>query len=90
MPARTALGLVYVKDAGKGPVLAFHMWTEVWVQGQWMGIDAVWGEGGVGAEPSEDHRPFLERHADAGAAGRGDARHGQDQGRGDGGEIKVV
>ncbi len=50
LPARTALGLVYDKDAAKGPVLAFHMWTEVWVQGQWMGIDAVWGEGGVGAD----------------------------------------
>ena len=50
IPARTALGLVYDNDAAKGPVLAFHMWTEVWVEGQWMGIDAVWGEGGVGAD----------------------------------------
>jgi transglutaminase-like putative cysteine protease len=50
LPARTALGLVYDKDAAKGPVLAFHMWTEVWVQDQWMDIDAVWGEGGVGAD----------------------------------------
>jgi transglutaminase-like putative cysteine protease len=50
LPARTALGLVYDKDTVKGPVLAFHMWTEVWVEGQWMDIDAVWGEGGVGAD----------------------------------------
>jgi hypothetical protein len=50
IPARTALGLVYDIDPDKGPVLAFHMWTEVWVKGQWMGIDAVWGEGGVGAD----------------------------------------
>jgi hypothetical protein len=50
IPARTALGLVYDKDPTKGPVLAFHMWTEVWVKNQWMGIDAVWGEGGVGAD----------------------------------------
>ena len=50
LPARTALGLVYDTDQDKGPVLAFHMWTEVWVKGQWMGIDAVWGEGGVGAD----------------------------------------
>ena len=49
LPARTALGLVYDKDPEKGPVLAFHMWTEVFVKGQWMSIDAVWGEGGVGA-----------------------------------------
>jgi Transglutaminase-like superfamily len=50
LPARTALGLVYDKDPDRGPILAFHMWTEVWVEGQWMAIDAVWGEGGVGAD----------------------------------------
>ena len=50
VPARTALGLVYDKDPEKGPILAFHMWTEVFVGGRWMGIDAVWGEGGVGAD----------------------------------------
>ncbi|HVS34203.1 MAG TPA: transglutaminase-like domain-containing protein [Gemmataceae bacterium] len=50
IPARTALGLVYDKDPDSGPVLAFHMWTEVWAKGQWMGIDAVWGEGGVVAD----------------------------------------
>jgi transglutaminase-like putative cysteine protease len=48
VPARTALGLVYVDDGGKKPVLGFHMWTEVWVQGQWLGLDAVWGQGSVG------------------------------------------
>jgi hypothetical protein len=50
LPARTALGLVYTEDEKKGPVLAFHMWTEVWVKGQWMGLDATLGEGGVGAD----------------------------------------
>jgi hypothetical protein len=50
VPARTALGLVYTRDPERGPVLAFHMWTEVWIKGQWLGIDAVWGEGGVGAD----------------------------------------
>jgi hypothetical protein len=50
LPARTALGLVYDMDSEKRPVLAFHMWTEVFVDGQWMGIDAVWGEGGIGAD----------------------------------------
>ena len=50
LPARTALGLVYDKDPDKGPILAFHMWTEASVGGRWMGIDAVWGEGGVGAD----------------------------------------
>ena len=27
----------------------FHMWTEVWVDGQWLAIDATRGEGHVGA-----------------------------------------
>jgi hypothetical protein len=50
IPSRTALGLVYVKDADRGPCLAFHMWTEVWVSSQWLGIDAVFNGGGVGAD----------------------------------------
>jgi transglutaminase-like putative cysteine protease len=49
IPARTAIGLVYANDRTKGPVMAFHMWTEVWVQGQWLAIDATRGEGSVGA-----------------------------------------
>jgi transglutaminase-like putative cysteine protease len=47
VPSRTALGLVYVPD-DKGAVLGFHMWTEVWVKGQWLGIDATLGQGSVG------------------------------------------
>jgi hypothetical protein len=49
VPARTAVGLVYANDAQRGPVLAFHMWTEVWVKGQWLMLDAVLGQGSVGA-----------------------------------------
>jgi hypothetical protein len=48
VPARTAVGLVYV-DLPRGPVLAFHMWTEVYVEGQWVPIDATRGRGFVGA-----------------------------------------
>jgi transglutaminase-like putative cysteine protease len=48
VPSRTALGLVYVPDRDKGAVLGFHMWTEVWVKGQWLGIDATLGQGSVG------------------------------------------
>jgi Transglutaminase-like superfamily len=48
VPARTALGLVYVDDAQKGPLLGFHMWTEVWIRGQWLGLDATLGQGGIG------------------------------------------
>jgi hypothetical protein len=49
VPARTAIGLVYVNDRERGPVLGFHMWTEVWVRGQWLMLDAVLGQGSVGA-----------------------------------------
>ena len=49
VPARTAVGLVYVEDRERGPVLGFHMWTEVWVRGQWFGVDATLGQGSVGA-----------------------------------------
>jgi transglutaminase-like putative cysteine protease len=48
LPARTAIGLVYVERAGR-PYLGFHMWTEVWVAGQWLGLDGTLGLGGVGA-----------------------------------------
>jgi len=48
VPSRTAIGLVYA-DAAEGPAMAFHMWTEVWVQGQWLPVDATLGRGYVGA-----------------------------------------
>ena len=48
LPSRTALGLVYGHDGTRGPKLVFHMWTEVWVDGQWISIDAVTGKGSVG------------------------------------------
>jgi Transglutaminase-like superfamily len=46
VPARTAIGLVYVD--GQRPFLGFHMWTEVYVRGAWAAIDATLGQGGVG------------------------------------------
>jgi transglutaminase-like putative cysteine protease len=48
VPARTAVGLVYV-ERGRRPFLGFHMWTEVWADGRWLGLDATLGRGGVGA-----------------------------------------
>ena len=52
VPSRTAIGLVYVDKmvgAAKGdPALAFHMWTEVFVKGKWLAIDATLGHGSVG------------------------------------------
>jgi len=49
VPSQTAVGLVYA-DVNSGPVLAFHMWFEVWVDGQWVALDAIFGKGSVGAD----------------------------------------
>jgi hypothetical protein len=48
MPARPVVGLLYVQKAGR-PQLGFHMWTEVCIDGQWLGLDATLGRGGVSA-----------------------------------------
>jgi hypothetical protein len=49
VPSRTALGLVYVDGQDKRPpVFAMHMWTEVWVNGQWLGLDSTLGRGSIG------------------------------------------
>jgi hypothetical protein len=47
IPARTALGLIQV-DRGGRSFMGFHMWAEVWIDGQWLGLDATLGQGGVG------------------------------------------
>jgi hypothetical protein len=49
VPARTALGLLYVEKQGQKPSLGFHMWTEVCVEGEWLGLDATLGRGAVSA-----------------------------------------
>jgi transglutaminase-like putative cysteine protease len=48
VPSRTAFGLLYV-ERGRRPQMGFHMWTEVWVAGRWLGLDATLGRGGVSA-----------------------------------------
>jgi hypothetical protein len=48
VPARTAVGLLYI-EKGRRPLMGFHMWTEVWIDGQWLGLDATLGLGGVSA-----------------------------------------
>lgn len=48
IPARTAFGLIYIEN-GPQPAMGFHMWTEVFVRGQWVSIDATLGQGFVGA-----------------------------------------
>jgi len=46
IPARVAMGLVYTRQVGG---FAFHMWTEVWIDGQWIPLDATRARGGTGA-----------------------------------------
>lgn len=46
IPARVAMGLVYVERA---QAFAYHMWTEVYVGGRWIALDGTLGRGRVGA-----------------------------------------
>lgn len=48
VPSRTVLGLVYAAGGGGRPFLAYHMWFEVYADGQWLPLDATLGLGGVG------------------------------------------
>lgn len=47
IPARTAIGLLYVYRGG--PKLGFHTWSEVLIDGNWLGIDSTLGKQGVSA-----------------------------------------
>jgi hypothetical protein len=47
VPTRTALGLVYAETGGK-QYLAYHMWFEVYAEGQWIPLDGTLGMGGIG------------------------------------------
>lgn len=51
IPSRTAIGLIYAEptEVAQAPCFAFHMWTEVWIKGRWIPIDATLGKGYVGA-----------------------------------------
>ena len=55
IPSRTAIGLVYVNNLLGRPGLGFHMWTEVFVKGQWLGLDATRGFVGPGHIKITDH-----------------------------------
>ena len=48
IPARVAIGLVYVPTGGAGR-FAYHMWNEIWINDRWIPLDATLGRGGVGA-----------------------------------------
>ena len=46
IPARAAVGLVYMQSSRS---FGYHMWSEVFVQGEWIPLDATLARGGIGA-----------------------------------------
>jgi hypothetical protein len=48
VPSRTALGVVYAPTRDGKSFMAYHMWYEVFADGQWVPLDATLGYGGVG------------------------------------------
>lgn len=48
VPSRTALGVVYAGTRDGKTVMAYHMWYEVFADGQWLPLDATLGFGGIG------------------------------------------
>ncbi len=55
IPARVAIGMVYLNGAFGG-----HMWTEVYIDGRWIPLDATLGGGGVGAAHLKQGQSTLE------------------------------
>ncbi|MGA2253430.1 MAG: transglutaminase family protein [Thermoguttaceae bacterium] len=45
IPARVAIGLVYMPRSHS---FGYHMWTEVYVTGRWIGLDGTLANGGIG------------------------------------------
>lgn len=42
IPSRTASGLIYVRrEADQPGVMGYHMWTQAWLNGRWVDLDAV-------------------------------------------------
>lgn len=48
IPSRVAVGVVYV-ELNKQPSFGGHMWTEAWLNGKWVPLDATLGRGGTHA-----------------------------------------
>jgi len=57
IPARVALGLVYVEGA---QAFGYHAWTEAYVDGRWLGLDATRPHGGTSAAYLEVSHSSLE------------------------------
>jgi transglutaminase-like putative cysteine protease len=53
IPSRVVVGVVYVASLSS---FGGHMWTEVFINGLWVPLDATLGRGGIGA----DHIKFAD------------------------------
>ncbi len=63
VPSRTVLGVVYAHTGDSKTFMAYHMWYEVFADGQWLPLDATLGFGGVGPGHIKitDHSWYEER-----------------------------
>jgi len=45
IPSRVASGLIYVNESGLGEnhIFGYHAWTQAWIDGRWIDLDAVLG-----------------------------------------------
>jgi transglutaminase-like putative cysteine protease len=48
IPSRTVVGVIHAEGKDGKFYLAYHMWTEVYADAQWLPIDATLGMGGIG------------------------------------------
>jgi hypothetical protein len=55
VPSRTAIGLIHVPSER---AMCFHMWFEVWIDGQWHSLDATLGQGHIAG----GHVKVLDAH----------------------------
>ncbi len=46
IPARVAIGLVYMPSE---QAFGYHMWNDLYIDGEWLPFDATLGQGGIGA-----------------------------------------
>ena len=45
IPSRVAIGLVYLSSTQS---FDYHMWTELYIDGRWIGLDGTMAKGGIG------------------------------------------
>lgn len=45
IPSRVVTGLIYVPALGdRHDIMGFHMWTQFWIAGRWIDLDAAWDQ----------------------------------------------